>query len=608
MKKISSLLSALIFGLAATAQVSITGTTLTYTQNFNTLDTLAAGSASLPAGWSIFEYGTSANVNNQYKAGTGSSTTGDTYSLGTAGNAERCLGSLAASTFGSQYGVKFVNNTGVPITAFTISYKGEQWRMGTTGRANPDSLRFLYSTVATNVADTAASWTERTDLLFHTPNMAATTGAQDGNAPGNFAVNSAAVNVAVPAGGTLIIKWVDLNITGTDDVLGIDDITLTFTQGIVNYHPDIIPVSPADDAIDVVPNTNGRVKMTFSRKVVKGSGSIYLKNETDQSTQVVAASAVDVVLNATGDTAFVNNLVFLAGKSYHLLIDSAAFDTASYHSSGIADTTRWNFTVQPSVSTVTSLNEQFEGSCPTGLPAGWTATSIAGAAVWHCSSATSNYACTISGGTTSASLANEDWLITPRLELSGQNRPTLAFKAKYIRAGLDLEVKYATDFTGNGDPNLATWADVPGVAFSLSDSNQFGTRSGALPIEPSVFIAFKYTCGAATPGNAREWSVDSVMVMDEPTGVHTINSSNLPVQVIGAATNGHVKIVFDMDKAAIVQFAVYDLAGRSVYRQSATAVIGKNVIVLTPQTLQSGMYIIRVAGDGRQGVTRTFIR
>ena len=729
MRKIALLLSTIALGFSASAQtISITSGSLTYTQDFNTLDTAAAtSSANLPNGWSIFEYGTSASVNNQYKGGNGASNAGDTYSLGTLGTTERALGSLASGSLISHYGAKFVNNTGAAITSFTISYRGEEWRLGQVARTNVDSLRFLYSTTATNVSDTAAAnWNENVALMFNTPNMTATTaGPLDGNLAGNYTMKTGVVTVTIPAGGSLVIKWVDPNIGGTDDALAVDDVSITFAGGggpvsnrpnvtalipannstsvapnanlqitfdrqvigraagniriknvtdqttltkagnsadvtvaanvvtiantalaigksyyvtfdstafdtagfksygiydttawkfsvpTPNFRPTITPVTPFDNATGLAATTTGVLKMAFSRKVVKGaSGNINVKNETDQTNQAIAVSSADVVLNGTGDTATVNNVILTAGKAYHVLVDSVAFDTSSYHSVGIVDTTRWNFSVQGPVVTVTSLNEQFETSCPTVIPGGWLAYSVTGGAVWHCSTTpVGNLYLLMNGGGSTSSTANEDWLITPRLNLSGQSMPMLAFKGKYRFAGLDMEVKYSTDYTGTGNPNAATWTDVQGIAFSAADSNQFVTKSATLTAGPSVFVAFKYTSGATTPSNGREWSVDSVMVWNMPNGVHTVNSSNnMPVQVIGMAVNGNVKISFDMDKAAPAQLAIYDLAGRSVYQQSANTVNGKNTIVLTPQTLQSGMYIIRVTSGGQQGIARTFIQ
>jgi hypothetical protein len=354
MKKLLFALSTL-FALAANAQtVSITGTNPTYTQDFNTLDTVSTTSSSnLPSGWAIFEYGTSTTtVDNKYKGGNGNSNTGETYSLGTSGSTERALGSLASGSNIPSFGVTFTNNTNKTISSITINYKGEQWRAGQVGRTNVDSLRFLYSTSATGLNDTLGTWTEVASLMFNTPNMTATTAAGiDGNATGNFTNKSGTITVSIPAGGYIILKWLDKNIGGSDDALSIDDINISFTTvTTVSYNPVLMSTTPINNATGVAVNSN--LTMTFDRTVSKGTGNIYIKNITDGTSVTKAASSADVVVS--GKTVTISNLGLIASKNYAIQIDSTAFDTAGYKYSGIYNLTTWKFSTE--LLSVSNLN------------------------------------------------------------------------------------------------------------------------------------------------------------------------------------------------------------------------------------------------------------
>jgi hypothetical protein len=354
MKKLLFTLSTL-FALAANAQtVSITGTNPTYTQDFNTLDTVSTtSSANLPSGWAIFEYGTSTTtVDNKYKGGSGNSNTGETYSLGTSGSTERALGSLASGSNIPSFGVTFTNNTNKTISSITINYKGEQWRLGAVGRTNVDSLRFLYSTSATGLNDTLGTWTEVASLMFNTPNMTATTAAGiDGNATGNFTNKSGTITVSIPAGGYIILKWLDKNIGGSDDALSIDDINISFTTvTTVSYNPVLMSTTPINNATGVAVNSN--LTMTFDRTVSKGTGNIYIKNITDGTSVTKAASSADVVVS--GKTVTISNLGLIASKNYAIQIDSTAFDTAGYKYSGIYNLTTWKFSTE--LLSVSNLN------------------------------------------------------------------------------------------------------------------------------------------------------------------------------------------------------------------------------------------------------------
>ncbi|MFM7671875.1 MAG: hypothetical protein ACKO6Q_04705 [Bacteroidota bacterium] len=130
------------------SQVSISSLTTAYTQNFNTLKATAGTSTTLPTGWKLLETGT--NANTSYTSNNGASTTGDTYSYGTGTNTDRALGMLRSSSLISSVGVQVKNTTGQTITSLTISYTGEQWRCGATGRA--DQVDFQYATNATSLS------------------------------------------------------------------------------------------------------------------------------------------------------------------------------------------------------------------------------------------------------------------------------------------------------------------------------------------------------------------------------------------------------------------------------------------------------------------------
>ncbi|MEY4282028.1 MAG: hypothetical protein RLZ39_1440 [Bacteroidota bacterium] len=346
MKKLLFSLSILLAVTTNAQTVSLTGNNPTYTQDFSTLDTVSTvASANLPNGWAIFEYGTSTTtVDNKYKGGSGNSNAGETYSLGTSGSTERALGSLASGSNIPSYGVTFTNNTNKTITSITINYKGEQWRAGQVGRTNVDSLRFLYSTSATGLNDTLGSWTEDINLMFNTPNMTATTAAGiDGNATGNFTNKTGTLTVSIPAGGYIILKWLDKNIGGSDDALSIDDINISFTtSGTVAYNPNLMSTTPTNNATGVAVNSN--LTMTFDRTVSKGTGNIYIKNTTDGTSLTKAVSSSDVVVN--GKTVTISNLGLLASKNYAIQLDSTAFDTAGYKYAGIYNLTTWKFSTE----------------------------------------------------------------------------------------------------------------------------------------------------------------------------------------------------------------------------------------------------------------------
>jgi hypothetical protein len=208
----------------ADAQIVITDYGATYTQNFDSLANTGTSSA-LPTGWFLFESGTAATTT--YTAGTGSSQTGDTYSFGANLSTERAFGGLQSGSLVPTIGAQFQNGGAQTIFSITLSYRGEEWRLGATSRGS-DRIDFQYSLDAT--ALNTGTWIDFDSLDFSTPNTA-TLGAQDGNAAGNFTTfgPTPITGLNVAPGASVWIRWTDFNISGSDDGLGVDDFGATYS-------------------------------------------------------------------------------------------------------------------------------------------------------------------------------------------------------------------------------------------------------------------------------------------------------------------------------------------------------------------------------------------
>jgi DNA/RNA endonuclease G (NUC1)/fibronectin type 3 domain-containing protein len=237
---------------AAFAQaVSLTTPGSPYTQNFDTLSNTAGSTTNnvtIP-GWFMTESGGGARDNEQYAVDTGGSTTGDTYSYGAAASTERALGGLQSGTLIPIFGASFTNNTGATVTSLAISYTGEEWRLGTAART--DQLTFEYSTNATDLV--TGTYTGVAALNFVTPDTA-TVGAKNGNAAADrTALTTTITGLSIANGATFWIRWTDVNATGADDGLAIDDFSLT-PQAAVPNNPPVI-TAPANPITTVLQDT-----------------------------------------------------------------------------------------------------------------------------------------------------------------------------------------------------------------------------------------------------------------------------------------------------------------------------------------------------------------
>jgi hypothetical protein len=345
-------------------------TTTTYTQNFNTLDTTSTPSSNLPSGWSIFEYGTGAAVDQMYKGSTGSSNAGETYSFGLLGDPERALGSVASLTGNRpHYGIKFTNNTGNAITSLNVQYVIEQWRHANDTLGVRDTLLLEYSTSATNMNDTLSSWSVSsligTSPLFSVNPSVVTV---NGNVAPNRSNVSGTIVVSVPIGGNLLLRFKDVKTGGSNDGLGVDDLSITFSTGVVNQ-PLIVSTVPVNNATGVAIGTSSNLSVTFDKNISTGTGSIYVNNLTDATMQTIAVANTTV----SGMTATIPNVNLLPAKTYAVQFDSTCYKNGTFNGYGIYNNTTWTFQTLNPKPLISSLNP---ADNTTGVAVGTTSATV----------------------------------------------------------------------------------------------------------------------------------------------------------------------------------------------------------------------------------------
>jgi len=255
-KHLRTSLTALILFLLtltqAVAQINLTTLNGSYSENFNTL--AATGTANdtstVPHGWAFLETGT--NANTIYAAGTGSSNTGNTYSLGL--DADRAFGGLQSGSLIPFIGARFVNSTGATITSLQIAYTGEQWRLGATPRVQADRLDFQYSLNASSLS--TGTWTDDDSLDFIAPILSGTVGALNGNAATNRStLNGVIQGLSIAPGATFWIRWSDFNVASSDDALGVDDFSI-IPIGNSSNEPQIVLTPSSLNFGEVTINTS----------------------------------------------------------------------------------------------------------------------------------------------------------------------------------------------------------------------------------------------------------------------------------------------------------------------------------------------------------------
>lgn len=502
---------ACIFNLAK-AQVSLSGAA--YTENFNSLAKTGTGTA-LPSGWLIAESGTNANAN--YTASNGALNSGDTYSFGANDADDRAFGGLRSGSLVPLFGAYFTNNTGKAITSLKITYTGEQWRLGTTGRA--DRLDFQYSLDATNI--NTGQWIDVDQLDFSSPVTVGTTGALDGNATANkTALTHTITGVNIGVGQTFYFKWLDVDVTGSDDGLALDDFTLE-VQGPVNDNtpPTVSSLSPANGAVNV-PQSPSLV-ITFSETVQKATGNILVKKFTDNS----IVSSIDVLSAAvvvSGTKATVNLQGLALATKYYVEIAQGVFTDPAFNKfAGFSGNATWSFTTVAVPEYVFSFDD-----CATQLGKTWTQQSVKGDSVWACSlfGYNNSTGVQVNGFVSGPGAAdNEDWLISPAMDLTAFQFPLLSFFARTKFSGPDIKVFVAKNQSAAPAPGSAAW--VPLDAILPQANSDVWTLVDKIDLTPhkssSTFIAIRYLSSPSQ--GAQRVTIDQLQV---------INASAAPAPVV----------------------------------------------------------------------------
>lgn len=198
---------------------------------------------------------------------------------------------------------------------------------------------------------------------------------------------------------------------------------------------------------------------------------------------------------------------------------------------------------------------------------------------------------------------NEDWLISPALNMDQYSDEILTFETASNFNGPDLELLVSTDYDGTSDPNTATWTDLSDqVTWSQGDFEY--VPSGEVDLSSfsgTGYVAFKYISTFVLDGKL--WQVDSVVVRansftntEEPENPSLISA---PVTVDGQLQFNVLQSNLDLN------FEIYTIGGVAVetYQKDNS----NDLVSISISDYPSGMYVLVVRSD-EQMKSYKFIR
>jgi hypothetical protein len=482
---------------------------LSYSESF---DGMGPTGTSCVNGWNAIRYAGSGTVGEVLVLGVtdGGSNTGAAYNVGTTGATDRSFGSLGSGTTVPRFGASFLNSTGSSITSIDLTGVMEQWRTGSSNTAN-EVYVFEYSLDATDLS--SGSWTAATDFdLVEKIISSAVAGPLDGNSADNQTVIGATIsNINWTAGSNLWIRWSDANDGGSDGICTIENMVMTVTTGTVVVDPE---------------PTNYPSSFNASAAATSITGSWNDATGTQLPAGYLVKISKNLNIESPVDGTFEpDDLNFSDGSG----AKNVAYGLQSYLFIGLDEGTVYTLKIFPYTNGGTLVDYKTDGSVPSATAttqdiisstnfdtdlAPWTQYSITGDQVWliDLTHGVNSSGCAKMSGYLAENFVNEDWLVSPSIDLSNMNNTLLHFYSAYNYNGSPLSLLLSSDYV-SGNPTVSgSWTDISASAV-FSPGAWAWTPSGYINLGMSntsnVHIAFKYTSDLTA---ARTWEIDEVVV------------------------------------------------------------------------------------------------
>ena len=270
--------------------------------------------------------------------------------------------------------------------------------------------------------------------------------------------------------------------------------------------------------------------------------------------------------------------------------------------SGLQANTTYHFAIFPYTNAGSNIDYKTDGNYPTATVTTesievllfedfneelgvFTAYNAYGEQVWHQGSYQGTTYANMNGYANDANHQNEDWLISPTINIPINAYEELQFEFRTAKKfdGPDLQVMVSMDYDGEGEPSEFTWYDITD-AFDYSTGNYEWVESGTFIIDEIIpghyHFAFLYT---STDDAAASWEIDYVKLIGKT--MVSVNENNVQsVSLYPNPARDQVSFVLDSD----AQVSVFDMTGRKVSEMNVAAGNAQ----LNVSELEGGVYFL----------------
>ncbi len=290
-----------------------------------------------------------------------------------------------------------------------------------------------------------------------------------------------------------------------------------------------------------------------------------------------------------------NNAVYNIQKNRNPYIDHPEYAAQVWEGFG-------NTAPDPEPTKLTLLKEPFDSKLGQ-----FTQYSVVGMEIWKNTTYSGNSFAEMNGYTNSATNPNEDWLISPVLNISQKLKNIiLSFKSgqKFGNATTtQLKVYILKNYTSGTNPLTgATEATDITANFQYSEGNYEWKQSGEYKLDDytgtEIQIAFYYK----TTSEARLWRIDDVLVVadEKSTSIKLEKLHNLKVYPNPAKE----QITIRTDQTSITKIEIFNTIGSKMI----STIESNNQCTLNIQTLKRGIYVMEVTLENDIKLHNKFIK
>lgn len=299
--------------------------------------------------------------------------------------------------------------------------------------------------------------------------------------------------ISTGGASSLVITLQFNGFTSTDEGLYLDNIVINQITGNVAPAVNNISISPVN------PTSSDMVAVSADFTDADGIASATLRWGTTSGSLTNTVS----MSNTSGDTYSGTIPDQADGTTVYYTVE--ATDSNAAPETTVSSENNYNV-VNPIAATI-PYNVDFTNNDP--FLNSWTEQNIVGPTIgWTYSSGLGAQM-----NAFSESCNAQDWLISPAFNLDTTTEEFLSVDLTQRFGSQSLELLYSTDYSGTGDPNLASWTSLQSIAAQSSsgtvatidvDNVSLNSISGT-----SVYFAFRYTSAAS---GCSDWRVANLSI------------------------------------------------------------------------------------------------